>query len=108
MDPKKQIPSPRELELLALVGTGRIGREVVKLYEKETGRQLPYGTAYTLLDDMAKAGWISSRDDVRSGRRVRIFRIKGAGSRALDRGREYYLSLAQFGTGWPSRPCCQA
>lgn len=96
MDPEKT-PSPRELQLLALVVTETIGRDVAKAYEQETGKRIPYGTVYSLLDQMEEAGWVRSRDDMRNGRRVRHFKLKGPGVKALNRGREYYRGLAEFG-----------
>lgn len=95
MDTSK-VPSPRELQLLALVVSERIGREIVKHYESKTGKRLPYGTAYTLLNSMAEAGWISSKDDIRNGRRVRRYQIQSGGSKALNRARDYYRGLADF------------
>ena len=102
MDPKK-IPSARELQLLALVVKETIGREVAKVFEKETGKRIPYGTVYSLLDAMAEAGWVSSREEMRNGRRIRLFRIKGAGAKALNRGRDHYHGLANFGLGAKGR-----
>lgn len=98
MDPNK-VPSPRELQLLALVVTKRIGREVAKLLEQETGKKAPYGTVYTVLGDMAEAGWVDAEDGERNGRRIRSFQISGLGAAALNRGREYYRGLAGFGEG---------
>lgn len=96
MDASKT-PAPRELQLLALVISERIGREVAKLLEAKTGDPAPYGTVYTLLGDMAEAGWVKARDGERGGRRVRYFKLTGAGVAALARGRQYYSKLAAFG-----------
>lgn len=104
---RNKVPSPRELQLLALVVTERIGREVAKLYERETGERIPYGTVYTLLADMEEAGWVRSREDKRNGRRVRLFEIRGLGAKALNRGREYYRGLAEFGSEGFSTPAAE-
>jgi hypothetical protein len=45
---------------------------------------------------MADAGWVSSKDKIRNGRRVRVFEIKALGILALNRGREFYGNLARF------------
>jgi DNA-binding PadR family transcriptional regulator len=98
MNPDK-IPSPREHQLLALVVTERIGRDIAKLYEKETGERIPYGTVYTVLDGMEKSGWVSSREETRGGRRIRLYKIQGAGVAAFNRSQEYFRRLAAFGSG---------
>jgi DNA-binding PadR family transcriptional regulator len=56
-------PSPVETQLLALVDTERSGREVAKLYQEETGKEMPYGTLYTTFRRLKEAGWVTSRDD---------------------------------------------
>ena len=97
MDTQK-MPSPRELQLLALIVRERNGREIAKLFEQETGSRIPYGTVYTVLGDMVDAGWASSKDQSKGDRRGRLFQIRGPGVKALNRGRDYYLRLARFGT----------
>ncbi|NOT29075.1 MAG: PadR family transcriptional regulator [Planctomycetes bacterium] len=92
-----KVPSPRELQLLNLVIKERTGREVAVAFEHETEQRLPYGTVYTLLDEMEHMGWVDSREDVRNGRRVRLYKIRSPGMRALNRGRDYYRALSGFG-----------
>jgi DNA-binding PadR family transcriptional regulator len=86
------------LQLLALIVTERNGREIAKLFQKETGQRLPYGTVYATLKLMEEAGWVSAKDELRDRDRrwVRLFRITGAGTKALNRGREFYRDLADF------------
>jgi DNA-binding PadR family transcriptional regulator len=89
-------PSPVETQLLALVDTELSGREVAKLYQEETGKEMPYGTLYTTFRRLKEAGWVTSRDDEDEDGRVRYFRITGAGAGALSEARDYYRRLAGF------------
>jgi DNA-binding PadR family transcriptional regulator len=93
----RKLPTDQELHLLALVISEQTGREIVKAYEGATGKRMPYGTAYTYLDAMEKKGWVASREDVRGGRRVRLYRLLGNGNTALADGRAYHERLASFG-----------
>ncbi len=87
-----------EMHLLALVAHKELaGREVAKLYQRETGKQLAYGTLYTTFRRLKEAGWVKVRDDENEDGRVRYFRIDVNGRQALAQGREYYSGVAQFG-----------
>jgi DNA-binding PadR family transcriptional regulator len=92
-----RLPSPVELQLLALVGDERPGREVAKAYEKETGRQISYGTLYTTFRRLREAGWVSVRDGEDEDGRIRWFKITASGRTAECLARDYYQSLAAFG-----------
>lgn len=93
------LPSETELRLLALVVTERSGREVAQAFERETGREISFGTLYVTFRRLKEAGWITVRDDRNADGRVRWFRITGAGSTAMQRAREHHRHLAQFGLG---------
>lgn len=97
-----RIPSPTEIQLLSLVTHERNGREVAKLFKKETGKTISYGTLYTTFRRLKEAGWVTAQDRPTEDGRERLFRISGAGAQALERGRGYYQQLASFGvTGTP-------
>lgn len=99
----KGLPTPRQLQLLALVVTERIGRDVTKLLEKEVGRRVAYTSVYTALGDLEERGWVKSRESERGGRRIRLFKITGPGERALNQARDFYSRLSKFtGNGEPS------
>ncbi len=91
------LPTDTEFQLLALTVTERTGREVGKLFEKETGRSISFGTLYTSFRRMREAGWVAMRDDEDEDGRLRWFRITGAGVEALALARERYQQLAKFG-----------
>jgi DNA-binding PadR family transcriptional regulator len=94
-----KLPSPVEMQLLALVASQeRSGREVAKLYEQETGKSMSYGTLYTTFRRLIDSGWVKARDDEDSDGRVRFFRIDVNGRKALAEGREYYAGIATFGS----------
>ncbi|MCC7173410.1 MAG: PadR family transcriptional regulator [Planctomycetes bacterium] len=91
------LPSPVELQLLALTITERSGREVAKLYEDETRRSMSWGTLYTTLRRMAESKWVTVRDGADEDGRIRYFKITGKGATALERAREHHRGLAGFG-----------
>lgn len=93
-----KLPSPLEMQLLALVADDeRSGREVAKSYREATGETVGYGSLYTCFRRMAEKGWISVRDDGDRDGRVRFFKIDIDGRRALENGRRYYAEIAGFG-----------
>ena len=92
-----KILSATELKLLSLVTTERNGREVAKLYRKETGKPVSYGTLYTTFRRLRERGWVRMRGDPGSDGRIRFFRATQAGLRALQQGREHYAALSAFG-----------
>src|SRR5688572_30296336 len=93
-----KLPSPVEMQLLALVADRELsGREVAKLYEKETGKSISYGTLYTTFRRLKESSWVKSRDDEDADGRVRYFRIDVNGRKALAEGRDFYSEIAGFG-----------
>lgn len=99
MPPQKILPTPRQLQLLALIVVESIGRDITKRLSKKLGKRVPYSSVYTALGDLEERGWVSSRDSERGGRRIREFKLTGPGVRVLNEAREYYRNLADFGTG---------
>lgn len=93
------LPSSTEFQLLTLVVTERSGRDVAQLFKKETGRTISYGTLYTTFRRLREWGWVTVRDDGDEDGRVRWFRITASGSKAMDRAREQFRGLAEFGLG---------
>src|SRR5205823_5109156 len=92
------VPSPMEMQLLALVtDQERSGREVAKLYEEETGKAISYGTLYTTFRRLKERGWVKVRDDQDEDGRIRHFCLDMSGRRALACGREFYSGVARFG-----------
>jgi len=94
-----KIPSVRETELLALVVAERSGRDVAKRYREWTGQNLSYGTLYVVLRRLVEQGWVKVRDDEDADGRVRFFRVTATGARALEKAREHYDRVANFGLG---------
>ncbi len=93
-----KMPSPMEMQLLALVATDeRSGRDVAKLYRQETGKAISYGTLYTTFRRLKENGWVRVRDDQNEDGRVRYFNIDVDGRRALAKGRDFYADIAAFG-----------
>lgn len=93
-----KLPSPLEMQLLALVADDeRSGREVAKLYKQEIGETIGYGSLYTCFRRMVEAGWVTVRDDKDEDGRVRFFKIDVDGRRALTNGRGYYAGISSFG-----------
>ena len=99
--PPSGIPTPLELQLLALVVTRRSGREVAARYKDETGESISYGTLYTTFRRLKEAGWVTVHDDEDDDGRLRFFQIDAPGTKALNAGRTFYRELAGFGV--PSR-----
>ena len=96
--PGMKTPSPVELQLLSLVASEECsGREVAKLYKKEAGKSISYGTLYTTFRRLKEEGWVTVRDAEDEDGRVRYFRIAAPGVRALEAGRAYYVGLGRFG-----------
>ncbi len=92
-----KILSATELKLLSLVTTERNGRDVAKLYRKETGKRVTYGTLYTTFRRLRERGWVKMRGDRGSDGRVRLFMVTASGVWALKRARAHYASLSGFG-----------
>lgn len=93
-----KLPSPTEIQLLAIVAAGELsGRDIAIRFKQATGEFISYGTLYTTFRRLKDAGWVSVRDDEDEDGRVRFFKLEGKGSVALERGREFYQMLANFG-----------
>ena len=95
---KKKLPTELEFQLMNLVIRERPGREVAKLYHKATGKRISPGSLYTtfrrLRDD---TGWIRYRDEVDGDGRIRHIKLTAKGATALNRAREHFRDLADFG-----------
>ena len=77
--------SRTELELLGTLGARRLsGRELARLYEKETLRSISYGTLYTTMGRLRDQGWVEQQDSENEDGRLRYFVITGAGIAALN------------------------
>lgn len=93
-----KMPSEKEIQLLSLVVTERAGREIARLYEREAGVGINYGTLYVTLQRLRNRGWVNVRDSKDSDGRVRHYRITGLGAEALAEGRIHHAWIANFGT----------
>lgn len=91
--------SDTEFRLLILVESERSGREVAKLFRKEAGRAISYGTLYTTFRRLREWGWVSVREDEDEDGRMRWFRATATGSRAIATTRDHLQRLARFGLG---------
>jgi DNA-binding PadR family transcriptional regulator len=93
-----RLPSPREMQLLAIVADEELsGRDVAKRFEEESKENISYGTLYTTFRRLKDEGWVNTRDDEDDDGRVRFFRTNGSGAKVLREARLYYASLAKFG-----------
>ncbi len=93
----KTMLSPIELKVLALVSEERSGREVARLYGRQTGSRIPHGTLYSTLRRMRERGWVQMRRDRELDPRIRLFVATAAGTSELEQTRSQYASLSQFG-----------
>ena len=93
---------PGELEHLVLAAImqeeGRgYGASLLDLIELRTGRSVPAGSVYVVIDRLEDKGWIVSTldepDPVRGGRPKRFLRITPVGLRALSEHREGLLRM---------------
>jgi DNA-binding PadR family transcriptional regulator len=91
------LPSATEYQLLTLVVTERTGREVAKAFKRATGQMISYGTLYTTFRRLKDWGWVTVRDDEDEDGRVRWFQITVAGAKAMERARDRFRELAEFG-----------
>lgn len=79
-----KMPSTVEYNLLCALGAREVGgRDLAKRYEEEQGTSISYGTLYTSMRRLKEAGWVTVRDDEDGDRRVRYFKLSGAGTSAL-------------------------
>lgn len=95
----ERLPSDVEFRLLVLATEERSGREIAKLYAKEVGRSISYGTLYTTFRRLKETGWVRVREDEDADGRVRFFQTSGAGLRAVAAARSHHESLASFQLG---------
>ena len=81
-----KLPSPTEMALLEALRAREIsGRDLAKRYEEGTGRPISYGTLYTTMRRLKEDGWVEAREGDQGDRRVRFFKIKGNGLKALSK-----------------------
>ncbi|MEO2151907.1 MAG: PadR family transcriptional regulator, partial [Thermococcus sp.] len=59
------------------------------------GYSLSPGTIYPLLHELEREGLLTSREEVRNGRRVRVYKITERGLRALEEGKEKLKELCE-------------
>lgn len=91
-------PNEREFQLLALTARERSGIEIARRYELDTGARIRPGTLYPTMSRLKQEGWVEVRTEVRHGdARLKHYRITGSGVRVLNRARERYHELANFG-----------
>lgn len=83
-----KMPSPTEMNLLTALGAREIsGRDLAKRYEQETGSSISYGTLYTTMRRLKDSGWVEVREAETEDRRVRYFKISGAGAKIIHQVR---------------------
>jgi PadR family transcriptional regulator PadR len=102
------------LELRALLEVARLGDEAYGLtvrrdLSERAGRDYSVGAIYTTLQRLEDKGLLASRASeplpVRGGRSRRLFRITGAGARAIrDAERQAASMWAGVGTSTRTRP----
>lgn len=86
-----KMPSPTEMALLCAMPAREVsGRDLAKLYATETGDSISYGTLYTTMHRLKKAGWVDVREAEEGDRRVRYFMLSASGAPALR-----HLQMAQ-------------
>ena len=88
---------PVEMQILALVVEQRTGREVAALFERETGRRIPFGSLYTSFRRMRARGFVTSREQPDEDARFKYFMATPRGVAALDRSRTFYRRLGCVG-----------
>jgi DNA-binding PadR family transcriptional regulator len=86
--------SRTQYQLLSLLVKERTGREVADLFRDRFRRTIARGTMYTTLGRMEEEGWVKSRDSRGQDRRVRHFKLTGAGARALNEAQQEFSDLA--------------
>jgi DNA-binding PadR family transcriptional regulator len=93
-----ELPSTKEFELLALLAHGELsGRNLAKLYEKETGGKISYGTLYVTLGRMEDQKWVTSKEETDEVGKLTVYKITSGGRSAVNGFREHLRSLASFG-----------
>jgi len=60
---------------------------------RKHGYRLSPGTIYPLLHELERKGLLKSREEIRNGRRVRVYTITAEGRRALKEGKEKLREL---------------
>jgi DNA-binding PadR family transcriptional regulator len=102
------------LELAALLAVARLGEGAYGLavrhdLSERASRDYSVGAIYTTLQRLEDKGFLASRASeplpVRGGRSRRLFRITGAGARAIRDAERHAESMwAGVGTGMRTRP----
>lgn len=91
------------LSAIVLNNREAYGLTIRKTIEKEDGKPPNYGAVYATLSRLEEAELISSEvkapEAKRGGRRKKVFRITGAGERALNEKRQALLNMASGNWG---------
>jgi DNA-binding PadR family transcriptional regulator len=96
---EKEISRPEEMVLLTIrrLGDDAYGVSIKRAIRKVTGIDMPYGTLYFLLDQLATKGLVSRTTGEptpeRGGRRKTYYRVCPAGLAALERVRRIHSQL---------------
>src|SRR5947209_5871301 len=89
--------SRTELELLGTLGSRRLsGRELARLYEGETRRNIAYGTLYTTMGRLRDQGLVEQQDSEDEDGRLRYFVMTGAGITAMTDEKRQLQTLLAF------------
>lgn len=72
------------------------------------GHAISPGTLYPTLHRLHEAGLLACRDEVRDGRRIRLYKITLAGRKALQEMRRALRELAAEVLAEPERPATKA
>jgi DNA-binding PadR family transcriptional regulator len=101
---RKELPSPTEFRLLAVIPDNdeRSGREIARAYEDAMGHGISYGTLYVTLERMRRQGWVTVREVEDSDRRVRYVQLTTHGKLALRHAVREYQALVRLGQLNPS------
>ena len=59
------------------------------------GYRLSPGTIYPLLHELEERGLLESREEIRNGRRVKVYTITKEGVKALEEGKEKLKELCE-------------
>jgi DNA-binding PadR family transcriptional regulator len=96
---EKEISRPEEMVLLTIrrLGDGAYGVTIKRAIQEVADIDMPYGTLYFLLDQLATKGLVDRTTGEptpeRGGRRKTYYRVSPAGLAALDRVRELHRQL---------------
>jgi DNA-binding PadR family transcriptional regulator len=83
-----------ELHILHHAAEGEVHGAWMSAELARHGYTISPGTLYPTLHRMHQTGLLESREDVRDGRRIRLYTITPAGRQALDQARQALRELA--------------